>query len=80
MHARASFPPPHPACSDLIAPPRFIENEVRLNILGLMNTYIASAKQMVKQGFGGRILGAGSIASYRTAGEYRPRMGSGMHS
>ena len=50
---------------------RFIENEVRLNVLGLMNTYIASAKQMVKQGFGGRILGAGSIASYRTAGETR---------
>lgn len=34
-----------------------------------MNTHIAAAKQMVKQGFGGRILGAGSIASYRTAGE-----------
>lgn len=48
---------------------RFIENEIRLNVLGLMNTYIASAKQMVKQGFGGRIIGAGSIASYRTAGE-----------
>lgn len=49
-------------------PRRFIENEVRLNLLGLMNTYIASARQMVKQGGGGRIIGAGSIASYRTAG------------
>lgn len=33
-----------------------------------MNTHVAAAKQMVKQGFGGRIIGAGSIASYRTAG------------
>ena len=33
-----------------------------------MNTHIAAAKQMVKQGSGGRIIGAGSIASYRTAG------------
>ncbi|KAI0734160.1 hypothetical protein C8Q72DRAFT_452110 [Fomitopsis betulina] len=52
--------------------PEFIENEVRLNILGLMNTHIAAAKQMVKQGFGGRILGAGSIASYRTAANLAP--------
>lgn len=52
---------------------RFIENEVRLNVLGLMNTYIAAAKQMVKQGFGGRVIGAGSIASYRTAGRSRHR-------
>lgn len=48
---------------------RFIENEVRINLLGLINTHIAAAKQMVKQGSGGRIVGAGSIASYRTAGE-----------
>lgn len=47
---------------------RWIENEIRLNLLGLMNTYIASARQMVKQDIGGRIVGAGSIASYRTAG------------
>jgi len=52
--------------------PEFIENEIRLNILGLMNTHIAAAKQMVKQGFGGRILGAGSIASYRTAENLGP--------
>ncbi|EPQ55233.1 NAD P-binding protein [Gloeophyllum trabeum ATCC 11539] len=52
--------------------PEFIENEVRLNLLGLMNTHIAAAKQMVKQGFGGRILGAGSIASYRTAENLGP--------
>ncbi|TFK50917.1 NAD(P)-binding protein [Heliocybe sulcata] len=52
--------------------PEFIENEVRLNVLGLMNTHIAAAKQMVKQGFGGRILGAGSIASYRTAENLGP--------
>ncbi|KZT73186.1 NAD(P)-binding protein [Daedalea quercina L-15889] len=52
--------------------PEFIENEVRLNVLGLMNTHIAAARQMVKQGFGGRILGAGSIASYRTAENLAP--------
>ena len=45
-----------------------MENEVRLNLLGLMNTHIAAARQMVKQQSGGRIIGAGSIASYRTAG------------
>ncbi len=49
---------------------RFIENEVRLNLLGFMNTHIAAARQMVKQGGGGRIIGAGSIASYRTAGTF----------
>lgn len=37
-----------------------------------MNTHIAAARQMVKQGFGGRILGAGSIASYRTAENLSP--------
>ncbi|CDO75543.1 hypothetical protein BN946_scf184883.g5 [Trametes cinnabarina] len=52
--------------------PEFIENEVRINLLGLMNTHIYSAKQMVKQGFGGRIIGAGSIASYRTAENLAP--------
>ncbi|KAI0956293.1 hypothetical protein AcV7_006730 [Taiwanofungus camphoratus] len=52
--------------------PEFIENEVRINVLGLMNTHIAAAKQMVKQGFGGRIIGAGSIASYRTAENLAP--------
>lgn len=51
---------------------RFIENEVRINLLGLMNTHIFAAKQMVKQGFGGRIVGAGSIASYRTAENLGP--------
>lgn len=45
-----------------------MENEIRINLLGLMNTHIAAARQMVKQKSGGRILGAGSIASYRTAG------------
>jgi len=52
--------------------PEFIENEVRINLLGLMNTYIIAAKQMVKQGFGGRIIGAGSIASYRTSENLGP--------
>ncbi|KAI0073866.1 NAD(P)-binding protein [Panus rudis PR-1116 ss-1] len=52
--------------------PEFIENEIRINVLGLMNTHIAAAKQMVKQGDGGRILGAGSIASYRTAENLAP--------
>ncbi|KAI0342944.1 NAD(P)-binding protein [Trametopsis cervina] len=52
--------------------PEFIENEIRINILGLMNTHIAAAKQMVKQGNGGRIIGAGSIASYRTAENLAP--------
>jgi len=52
--------------------PEFIENEIRLNVLGLMNTHIAAAKQMVKQGFGGRVIGAGSIASYRTAVNLAP--------
>ncbi len=37
-----------------------------------MNTHIFAAKQMVKQGFGGRIVGAGSIASYRTAENLGP--------
>ena len=55
---------------------RFIENEVRINLLGLMNTHIFAAKQMVKQGFGGRILGAGSIASYRTAENLGPYGGT----
>ena len=48
---------------------RWLENEIHINVLGLMNTHIFAAKQMVKQGLGGRIIGAGSIASYRTAGE-----------
>lgn len=52
--------------------PEFMENEVRINLLGLMNTHVAAAKQMVKQGFGGRIVGAGSIASYRTAENLGP--------
>ncbi|OJT07609.1 Diacetyl reductase [(S)-acetoin forming] [Trametes pubescens] len=52
--------------------PEFIENEVRINVLGLMNTHILAAKQMVKQGTGGRIIGAGSIASYRTAENLAP--------
>ncbi|CAL1716029.1 unnamed protein product [Somion occarium] len=52
--------------------PEFIENEVRINVLGFMNTHIAAARQMVKQGHGGRILGAGSIASYRTAENLGP--------
>ena len=37
-----------------------------------MNTHIFAAKQMVKQGNGGRIIGAGSIASYRTAENLAP--------
>ena len=45
---------------------------MRINLLGLMNTHIFAAKQMVKQGFGGRIIGAGSIASYRTAENLGP--------
>ncbi|TBU38120.1 NAD(P)-binding protein [Dichomitus squalens] len=56
--------------------PEFIENEVRINLLGLMNTHIFAAKQMVKQGFGGRIIGAGSIASYRTAENLGPYGGT----
>lgn len=52
--------------------PEFIENEVKINMLGFMNTHIAAAKQMVKQGDGGRIIGAGSIASYRTANNLAP--------
>jgi meso-butanediol dehydrogenase / (S,S)-butanediol dehydrogenase / diacetyl reductase len=47
-----------------------MRNEVDINLHGLMNTHIAAARQMVKQGAGGRILGAGSIASYRTAGPF----------
>ncbi|ORY85416.1 NAD(P)-binding protein [Leucosporidium creatinivorum] len=35
-----------------------------VNCEGLMNTYISSAQQMIKQGDGGRILGACSIAAY----------------
>ena len=49
-----------------------MENEIRINLLGLMNTHIFAAKQMVKQGSGGRIVGAGSIASYRTAENLGP--------
>lgn len=41
-----------------------------------MNTHIAAAKQMVKQGNGGRIIGAGSIASYRTAENLGPYGGT----
>ena len=59
-----------------VLPGRFIENEVRINLLGLMNTHIFAAKQMVKQGFGGRIIGAGSIASYRTAENLGPYGGT----
>lgn len=70
-------PPPASACvlggaDPGDAPRRFIENEVRINVLGFMNTHIAAAKQMVKQGGGGRIIGAGSIASYRTASALGP--------
>ncbi|EKM58466.1 uncharacterized protein PHACADRAFT_252808 [Phanerochaete carnosa HHB-10118-sp] len=52
--------------------PEFMENEIRINLLGFMNTHIAAARQMVKQKGGGRILGAGSIASYRTAENLGP--------
>ncbi|EIN14648.1 NAD(P)-binding protein [Punctularia strigosozonata HHB-11173 SS5] len=52
--------------------PEWIRNEVDINLHGLMNTHIAAARQMVKQGEGGRILGAGSIASYRTAENLGP--------
>ncbi|KAL8279793.1 hypothetical protein RQP46_007888 [Phenoliferia psychrophenolica] len=38
-----------------------------VNCLGLFNQYIAAAKQMVKQGEGGRILGAASITAFDTA-------------
>ena len=41
-----------------------------------MNTHIFAAKQMVKQGLGGRIIGAGSIASYRTAENLGPYGGT----
>ena len=51
---------------------RWMENEIRINLLGLMNTHIFAAKQMVKQGSGGCIVGAGSIASYRTAENLGP--------
>lgn len=37
-----------------------------VNIEGLMNTYISAAKEMVKAGRGGRIIGAASIVSYDT--------------
>ncbi|KZT06593.1 uncharacterized protein LAESUDRAFT_714062 [Laetiporus sulphureus 93-53] len=46
----------------------FIEDVVWINVLGLMNAHIAAGWQMIKQGSGGCILGAGSIASYHTAG------------
>ena len=49
---------------------------MRINLLGLMNTHIFAARQMVKQGNGGRILGAGSIASYRTAENLGPYGGT----
>ena len=55
---------------------RWLENEIHINVLGLMNTHIFAAKQMVKQGFGGRIVGAGSIASYRTAENLGPYGGT----
>ncbi|KAL8292513.1 hypothetical protein RQP46_001125 [Phenoliferia psychrophenolica] len=37
---------------------------IDVNVHGLMNSYICAAKQMVKQGKGGRIIGAASIAAY----------------
>ncbi|KAI5476354.1 acetoin dehydrogenase-like protein [Pseudohyphozyma bogoriensis] len=37
-----------------------------VNIHGVFNTYISAAKQMVKQGHGGRILGAASIVAFNT--------------
>ncbi|KAM0745734.1 acetoin reductase family protein [Meredithblackwellia eburnea MCA 4105] len=37
---------------------------VDVNLHGLMNTHIAAARQMIKQGKGGRIIGACSIAGY----------------
>ena len=49
---------------------------MRINLLGLMNTHIFAARQMVKQGSGGRIVGAGSIASYRTAENLGPYGGT----
>ena len=51
---------------------RFMENEIRIHLLALMDTHIFAAKQMVKQGSGGRMVGAGSIASYRTAKNLGP--------
>ncbi|KAM0756261.1 short chain oxidoreductase [Meredithblackwellia eburnea MCA 4105] len=39
---------------------------IDVNVHGLFNTYISAAKQMVKQGHGGRIIGAASIVAYDT--------------
>lgn len=51
---------------------RAIENIMRVNVLGVINTHNFAARQMVKQGFGGRLVAAGSVASYKSAGTPQP--------
>jgi len=36
-----------------------------VNVIGVFNCYSAAAKQMIKQGSGGKIIGAASIAAFR---------------
>jgi len=52
------------------------EEEVRkvfdVNVFGLFNCYQAAAKQMIKQGGGGKILGAASVASYKPTHDLCP--------
>jgi acetoin reductase-like protein len=36
-----------------------------VNVIGVFNCYSAAAKQMIKQGSGGKLIGAASIASFR---------------
>jgi acetoin reductase-like protein len=36
-----------------------------VNVIGVFNCYSAAAKQMIKQGSGGKIIGAASIAAYK---------------
>ncbi|KAL0958002.1 hypothetical protein HGRIS_000177 [Hohenbuehelia grisea] len=48
------------------------ESLFAVNIRGVLLSYKHAAKQMVKQGFGGRIIGAGSMASFKGT----PRMGA----
>lgn len=45
--------------------PSDLEKMFQVNVFGLFNCYQAAAKQMIKQGGGGQIIGAASIVSFK---------------
>lgn len=58
----------------LTSTPHARRQTLAVNVEGVMNTAIAAAKQMIKQGEGGRVINAASVAAYE------PGTGHGVYS